>query len=202
MAFPSWSEDAADAPVAVINVTATNLQQALVGKQDYFAKNLPELYQMVDQVLVPSFDVEYAGKQVLGKKHWTAASKDQRDRFIAAFYDFLVKTYAKAVLEFDQRRMKVQPEPSYSKGRDKALVRTELQLKDGSRVLVAYALRDKPEGWRIYDVRVDGVSYVQNYRSQFDAEITALGIDTVIERLEAEAESIEVGKKTATEAEA
>lgn len=178
-------------PQEVIDVTATNLQTELGGKQDYYAQNLPELYELVDRVLVPSFDVEYSGKQVLGRKHWTDASDEQRQRFIDAFYVFLVKTYAKAILEFDQDRMKVSPEPSFSKDGKKALVRTQLQLENGDEVLVAYALREKPEGWKIYDVRVDGVSYIQNYRSQFDAEISALGIDAVIERLEAEAEAAE-----------
>ena len=64
---------------------------------------------------------------------------------------------------------------------------TVIEVDDETgKVLVAYALRQKPEGWRIYDVRVDGISYVQNYRSQFDAEISARGIDAVIERLETE----------------
>lgn len=179
-------------PIEVINVTATNLQQELGGRQDYFAKNLSELYWLVDRVLLPSFDVEYSGKQVLGRKHWTEASEAQRDAFIAAFYNFLVRTYAKAILEFDQDRMKVLADPSYSKDKRKALVKTQLQLQNGDEVLVAYALRETAEGWRIYDVRVDGVSYIQNYRSQFDAEITALGIDAVIRRLEEESEELAV----------
>lgn len=187
-------------PQEVIDVTATNLQTELGGKQDYYAKNLPELYDLVDRVLVPSFDVEYSGKQVLGRKHWTAASEEQRTRFIDAFYVFLVKTYAKAILEFDQDRMKVMPEPSFSKDGKKALVSTQLQLENGDEVLVAYALREKPEGWKIYDVRVDGVSYVQNYRSQFDAEISSLGIDAVIERLESEAAAAEASLEAEAQA--
>ena len=177
-------------PIEIINVTATNLQQEVNGRQAYLADNLPELYGVVDRVLVPSFDVEYSGKQVLGRKHWTAASEAQRGRFIGAFYNFLVRTYAKAILEFDQDRMRVLPDVSYSKDSRKALVKTELRLQDGDEVLVAYALRQTDRGWRIYDVRVDGVSYIQNYRSQFDAEISTLGIDAVIERLEQEAQEL------------
>ena len=183
---PALAEESSS-PIEIINVTATKLQAELGGRQEYFGDNLPELYSLVDRVLVPSFDVEYSGKQVLGRTHWTAASDEQRQRFISAFYNFLVRTYAKAILEFDQDRMKVLPDPSYSKDKRKALVKTQLALANGDEVLVAYALRETDVGWRIYDVRVDGVSYIQNYRSQFDAEITALGIDTLIERLEADA---------------
>jgi phospholipid transport system substrate-binding protein len=63
---------------------------------------------------------------------------------------------------------------------------TELQLDDGTRVAVNYSLRKSSKGWKVYDVRLDGVSYVRNYRSQFNAEISALGIDAVIARLESE----------------
>ena len=191
-AAAAWSAGAvaADEPVTIINVTASELQRELDGKQDFYADNLTELYDLVDRVLLPAFDVEYCGKQVLGRTHWTAATAEQRQRFIATFYKFLVRTYAKAILEFDQRRMVVDSSPSYSKDKKKALVKTRMQLSDGEDAPIAYALRDTSKQWLIYDVRVDGISYVQNYRSQFDAEISTNGIDAVIERLEQEAEEI------------
>jgi len=103
------------------------------------------------------------------------------------FYDFLIKTYAKGILEFDQDRLTVLPDPKYSKNGRKALVRTQLLLNGGGEVLINYALRQTSDGWKIYDVRIDGVSYIKNYRSQFDAEISARGIDAVIQRLEEDA---------------
>jgi phospholipid transport system substrate-binding protein len=182
---------AADAPVVIIESTATGLQQELVGKQKYFEAHPTELYTLIDTVLLPSFDVEYSAKQVLGRTHWTAASEAQRERFIAAFYNFLIKTYAKAILNFDQDNMTVKQEPSYSKDGSKALVRTQILLDGGDSLLINYAMRETPAGWRIYDMRADGVSYIQNYRSQFDAEITANGIESVIQRLEADAAATE-----------
>lgn len=187
---------ATDTPVATIETTASALQQELVGKQKYFEQNPAELYELIDTVLLPSFDVEYSAKQVLGRKHWTSSSEEQRKRFIDTFYSFLVTTYAKAILNFDQDNMSVMPEASYSKDRRKALVRTQILLDGGDSLLINYAMRENPDGWLIYDLRVDGVSYIQNYRSQFDAEITANGIDSVIERLEAEAAAADAANKT------
>jgi phospholipid transport system substrate-binding protein len=186
---------AVDAPVKAIEATASALQQQMGGKQKYFEEHPAELYALIDTVLLPSFDVEYSAKQVLGRKHWTAATEMQRQRFIAAFYNFLIKTYAKAILNFDQENLTVLPEPSYSKDRRKALVRSQISLDGGDSLLINYAMREIPEGWRIYDMRVDGVSYIQNYRSQFDAEITANGIDSVIERLEADSVAAEKANK-------
>lgn len=174
-------------PTEVIEATANGVQSLLVGQRAYYADHATELYNLVDRLLLPSFDVEYAGKQVLGKTHWNAATVEQRTKFIEVFYGFLIKTYAKGVLEFDQDRLTVLPDPSYSKDGRKALVHTQLMLDGSNDVLINYALRQTPDGWKIYDVRIDGVSYIKNYRSQFDAEISARGIDAVIQRLEEEA---------------
>jgi phospholipid transport system substrate-binding protein len=177
----------ADKAYIVVVDAATELQKKLTGKQEYFAENSAELYALIDSVLLPNFDVQHAGKLVLGKQHWTSASAEQRDRFIAAFYSFLVKTYAQGILDFDQERMTISSQPRYSKDRRKAQVGTQLTMPNGDRVEVNYVLRENGGSWKIYDVRIDGVSYVQNYRNQFDAEISARGLDAVIERLETEA---------------
>lgn len=174
-------------PTEVIEATASSVQKQLAGQKAYYADHFTELYSLIDQLLLPSFDVEYAGKQVLGRVHWTEATEEQRVQFIKVFYNFLVKTYAKGILEFDQDSVTILPDPSYSKDGRKSLVRTQVVLEGSNDVLINYALRQTPDGWKIYDVRVDGVSYIKNYRSQFDAEISAQGLDTVIRRLEAEA---------------
>lgn len=171
-------------PYDVVVKAANELQRNLDGKHDYYTENSAELYALIDSVLLPSFDVRQVGKLVLGKQHWLAASEDQRQRFITAFYGFLVKTYAKGILGFEQNEMQVKPDPAFSKDKRKALVGTELALANGDAVEVNYALREVDAIWKIYDVRIDGVSYVQNYRNQFDAEISVHGLEAVIERLE------------------
>jgi len=184
--FGTSVEISAETPQAVIETRATALAQKLDGRQDYYAENTVELNALVRDLLLPGFDVQYASKLVLGRTHWTAASEEQRQRFIDAFYGFLVRTYAKGLIGFDQSDMSVDPEPSFSKDGGKALVRTTLALGSGDSVNINYALRNTDVGWKMYDVRIDGVSYIQNYRSQFDAEISARGIDAVILRLETE----------------
>ena len=175
------------APVAVVEQTATSLQERLAGQQKYYAENADKLYALVDEVLLPNFDIQYAGKLVLGKSHWLAATEGQRTRFVDAFYTFLIKTYAKGVLEFDQDNLVVSPEASFSKDGLKAMVLTELIIDGGDNIQVNYSVRQTKGLWKIYDVRIEGVSYIQNYRSQFNAEITAQGIEAVITRLEREA---------------
>lgn len=179
------------APVAVVEKTATSLQEKLDGQQQYYAENAEELYALIDTILLPNFDIQYAGKLVLGKSHWVAATEEQRTRFVDAFYTFLIKTYAKGILDFDQENLVVKPEASFSKDGKKAMVLTELIIDGGDNVQINYSVRQSKGQWKIYDVRIEGVSYIQNYRSQFNAEISAQGIEAVISRLEAEAAKAE-----------
>ncbi len=186
-----------EGPVAVIETRATALAEKLQGRQDYYSVNHQELYGLVREILLPGFDVDYASKLVLGRTHWTAASEEQRSAFIAAFYDFLVRTYSKGLIGFDQSDMSIEPRARFSKDNRKALVSSSLILESGDAVGINYALRKTEAGWKMYDVRIDGVSYIQNYRSQFDAEITTLGMDAVIQRLKSESAKTPVAGDTA-----
>ena len=119
----------------------------------------------------------------------TGATEEQRERFIGAFYSFLIRTYANAVLEFKTSDLIISPDVSYSKNKNKALVRTELVVPGSDNAQVNYSVRLIDGVWKIYDVRVEGVSYIQNYRSQFNAEISAQGLEAVIVRLEQEVQA-------------
>lgn len=184
---------AAIAPEQVIQSTAETLSAQLKGKREHYQANRRELYALVDRVLLPNFDTTYAGQLVLGK-HWRNSTEVQRNRFIEAFYNFLLRSYAKAVLEFDQDKVRIFP-PREAPKDGRTIVRTEMKLDDGTTVPVDYSMRLKDDGWKAYDVRIEGISYVQNYRNQFNAEIAAKGIDAVIARLESETAAIDAGKE-------
>ena len=95
-------------PEQVVEAAATGMQQKLQGKQEYYAENLDELYAVIDEVLLPHFDVRFAGRMVLGK-HWRPATEEQRERFIDLFYTFLLHTYSKGMLEFEQDGLQILP---------------------------------------------------------------------------------------------
>ena len=135
---------------------------------------------------MPHFDMRYAGRLVLGK-HWNAATKEQRDRFIDVLYEFLLQSYANGMLKLDEDEIIIHPVDIGADDK-RAVVRSDLRMDDGSHVPVSYSMRKSKAGWRVYDVRIEGVSYIQNYRNQFNAEINALGIEAVIERLQSETE--------------
>ncbi len=138
---------------------------------------------LVDQVLLPHFDTEYSARLVLGK-HWPAASAEQRKNFVNAFYKSLLSNYGHALVDFTSDRLKVfpyngPPEQNY------ADVRTQVRKDDGSPVEVDYRLRRTEQGWKAWDVVIEGISYVKSFREDFDSEIDQKGLDEVISRLEA-----------------
>ena len=168
-------------PNEVVEVAATSIAEELDGRQAYLKDNPAELYALIDGLLLPHFDTRYAGRLVLGN-HWKNATDEQRDRFVDVFYQFLVQSYADGVLGFEQKSLTILP-PVGESDEKRAVVKTTIRMEDGTLVPVNYSMRNSSAGWRVYDVRIEGVSYIQNYRNQLNAEIKALGIDAVIERL-------------------
>ena len=143
-----------------------------------------ELYSIIDSTLSPYFQKQYAGRLVLNK-HWKKTDTDQRARFTEGLYQSLVKSYALTLLNFDVSNIKVLPMADITDQTKKLTVKSEVLYK-GEVIPMNFSFGLFRDGWRFFDVRIEGVSYIKNYRNQFDAEITAVGIDAVIERLESE----------------
>ncbi|HZX22483.1 MAG TPA: ABC transporter substrate-binding protein [Woeseiaceae bacterium] len=172
-------------PAAVIETAVDELSQALEGRKLELSENRQELYEVIDGILLPRFDRRYAAQLVLGR-YWRTASEEQQERFIRAFYQALLERYADGVLEFDEERIEVLPFRGDPEER-RTTVRTQVKLDDGTEVPVNYGLVKREDGWKVYDVTVEGISYVRNFRTELNAEIASKGLETVIRRLEREA---------------
>lgn len=174
-----------DSPNAVIDEAVLQLTEQLDGRAEELANNRQALYEIIDGILLPRFDRRFAAQLVLAR-HWRTASDEQQARFIDAFYQALLRQYADGVLEFDPEKISVLPfRGDPSKNRTK--VRSTVDLDDGSKVAVDYELVKRKAGWLVFNVIIEGVSYVRNFRAELDSEIKSSSLDAVIERLEKEA---------------
>lgn len=180
---PAVAEPAA--PDAVIREAIDLLQQGLDTRHDELAANKQALYEFIDGILLPRFERRFAAMAVLGT-HWKSATTEQQDRFIEAFYETLLHRYAEGVLEFDTSRIEVLPFRGNSTGRY-ATVKTNVTLDDGDKVPVNYDLVKVGDSWRMFNVNIEGVSYIVNFRTEFDTEIENSSLAAVIDRLESEA---------------
>ena len=175
-----------DSPNAVIDSAVAQLTELLDGRKAELAADRKALYALIDEILLPRFDRKFAAQVVLAK-HWRGASGTQRTRFIEAYYQALVRKYADGVLEFDPDRIEVLPyRGDVSKPRTR--VRSAVALDDGSKVAVDYDLVKRDSGWLVFNVVIEGVSYVRNFRAELDAEIRGSSLEEVIARLEREAD--------------
>ncbi len=172
------------APQELIEKAARELLEALDANRERARNDPAHVRKLVDEILLPHFDTDYSARLVLGK-HWRTATPEQRQRFIDAFYQSLLRNYGSALAEFTADRMKVLPFRG-DRTKDQAVVRTEVKRSNGQRVPVNYTLRATPEGWKAWDVTIEGISYVRNFRNDVGAEIDQTGLPALIERLEKE----------------
>jgi len=180
-----------DSPNVIIDSAVVELTEQLDGRKAELSADRQSLYALIDEILLPRFDRKFAAQIVLAK-HWRSASDTQKTRFVEAFYQALLRKYADGVLEFDPDRIEVLPyRGDPSKPRTK--VRSEVELNDGSKVYVDYDLVKRKAGWLVFNVVIEGVSYVRNFRAELDAEIRSTSLDAVISRLEREADIVADG---------
>jgi phospholipid transport system substrate-binding protein len=171
-------------PQELIEESAQAMLEALDADREAYQKDAAKVRALVDRVLLPHFDTDYSAMLVLGK-HWRTASPEQRKRFVEAFYQSLLSKYGAALASFTGENLTMLPfRGDLASGR--ATVRTEVTTSDGTRVPVNYSMRATQDGWKAWDVTIEGISYVKNFRTDFGAEIDQRGLDAVIERLESE----------------
>ena len=179
----------ADSPLPdeVVQGIADSLGKAIEGHQEELRADRDRLITMIDGILLPHFDIDYASILVLGQ-HAREATPAQRSRFARAFYNSIAHRYAEGLLNYTRGRVRVIP----SKGElseKRSIVRTEVVLDDGKLLAVDYAFRHTKGGeWKAYDVIIEGISYITNYRNQVSAEIRKAGLDALIVRLETQGE--------------
>jgi phospholipid transport system substrate-binding protein len=170
-------------PQELIEQVSRDLLRELDADRAAIVADRTRLRALVDKYLLPHFDTDYAARLVLGK-HWRDATESQRKRFIDAFYGALMADYGDALVQFTSDRLRILPfrgDPAA----DGATVRTEVRRDTGQMVPVNYSMRRTPQGWKAWDLTIEGISYVRNFRTDFGAEIDQKGLEAVIARLEA-----------------
>ena len=169
-------------PQTLIKTSSDRMQKALKENKATIEKNPSFVYGLVDKILLPNFDFSKMSKLALGK-NWRKASKAQRERFIGEFRLLLVRTYSIAMLEFTDGDIVFLPFRG-DLAKKKVKVKMEIARPNGPTIPMALSMYlNKQKKWMVYDVKIDGISLVTNYRSTFATEIRNDGMDKLIENL-------------------
>jgi phospholipid transport system substrate-binding protein len=195
-AAPAAAQSAsAESPSQVVESAANGLLTALNSDRQAYRNDPAKVRALVDQYILPHLDTQFAAQLVMGK-YWRTATPQQRQRFINAFYHSMLNNYGAALVQFTSNTLKVYP-TRVNPGDQNATVRTEMARTSGPPVSVNYYMHMTPQGWKAWDVVIDGVSYIMSYRQDLQPQIAQPGgLDTVISHLEHGEKPANIGKTT------
>ncbi len=178
---------AADTPPDVLARTTTQEVLAIL-KQDKDIQNgnQSKVYQLVEAKILPNFDFNRMTQLAVGK-HWPRATAKQKQELVTEFRNLLVRTYSSSLTAFTNQTVEFKPLAMKPDDTD-VTVRSEIRQPGGQPIPIDYSMYKTAFGWKVYDVSIDGVSLVTNYRASFSSTIRQNGIDGLIKTLAAQSE--------------
>ncbi len=168
-------------PQQLIKDVSDRIQQEL--RRIDYKVNFQEAVRIVEKHIEPHVDFDRFAALVLGK-YWRTATPEQRERFKQEFKTMLIRTYATTYGEYAEWEIRFKPIRNWNPDAKKVLVRTEFVQPGGQPAEVTFRMIRHDGKWKVYDVIIEGVDLVKNYRTEFGQEIAQAGsLDALIERL-------------------
>lgn len=165
----------------LVVTTSQQVIQTIKKEPDLEQRNPRDIYNLLDKVVAPHFDFDAMAEWVLPRA-WKDLDTRQRQRFVAEFRSLLVRTYAVSLAQYQNQKIQYPPMHAPADA-SKVTVKTEVQQQGAPAIPIDYRMHLKNNDWKVYDVVIDGVSLLLNYRASFAGEIRQGGIDTLIQRL-------------------
>lgn len=170
-----------DSATRLVERTAEDMLRTLESRRAEIDANPQLIYQLVGTKLAPHFDFDMITRSAVGKD-WNKASPAQRMELVNAFREVLVRTYAKALLKYSGQEIVYQSsKPGTRSGT--VVVPTQVRAPGAPTIPIDYRMHKLGGSWKVYDVVIDNVSLISNYRGQFRATIGREGIDGLISEL-------------------
>ena len=168
-------------PQELIETVATKTLERVRQDKDKIKKDPNHINVLVNELVLPHFDFERMSKWAMGK-YWRKANKTQRAQFVKEFNQLLIRTYATSLSEYSDQAIKYLPFRGKISSGD-VTVRSEVEQPGGFPIPIDYKLHKIGDDWKAYDVKIDDISLVANYRTSFSKQIRQSGIDALIKKL-------------------
>ncbi len=171
------------APDALIKKIADDTLTIVRSDQDIRAGNRKKIFDLVDAKVLPYFNFPHMTQLAMGK-NWRQATPQQQQALIAEFRALLVNTYASAFSSYKNQTIDVKP-LTLDPGATDVIVKSVINQPGGQQpVAVDYSMEKTADGWKVYDVTIEGVRMVMNYRNTFNSEVQTGGVDGLIATLQ------------------
>ncbi len=170
-------------PDELVKAVTADLRGQIKERRDELKADPNAMQALIDEVVVPHFDIPRITRLVLGL-HGRDASPEQLERFGEAFKSMLFRSYASALVEYEDsveiewRPLRLAPEAT------RATVQSTLIRKDGPPVPIGFVMQRQDSGWKVFDLTVENISLVNNFRAQLNSQIGRDGLDAVTKKLE------------------
>lgn len=166
---------------ALVRSTADKVLAEVKANKARLERDSSGIYDLVQRFVVPHFDFARMTQSAMGR-HWRSANDDQRAALTREFQEMLVRTYAVALLNYSGQQIEYLPLRA-SPADDDVLVQTKVSDSGAPPIPIDYRLSRSVGRWKVYDVTIDGVSLVSNYRSMFAEQVQRTGVDGLIKQL-------------------
>ena len=182
-----------EAPDAMIRKVTDDVLNIVRQDKDIRSGNTKKAIELVEAKVLPNFNFQRMTALAMGRD-WNKANAEQKKRLTDEFKTLLVRTYSNALTGYKDQTIRYKPAKLQS-GDTEVMVRTEIVQPGNKPIPLDYSLEKQPEGWKVYDVVVAGVSLVTNYRDTFNQEVRANGVDGLIDMLAKKNNQMDPGRK-------
>lgn len=173
---------ATEAPDAMVKRIADEVTAIVKTDKDLQNGNSAKVVQLAEQKVLPHFDFTRMTRLAVGR-NWSQATPEQRDALTKEFRTLLVRTYSNSLSQYRNQKIEVKPLQA-SPGDEDVVVRSAVIQEGGPPIPIDYRMEKKPDGWKVYDVVIDGASLVTTYRGSFNDQIQRSGIDGLLKTLQ------------------
>ncbi len=181
------------APDVLIKSVTNEVLDIVRRDKDIQAGNYKKAIELFEAKVLPHFNFTHMTQLALAKD-WRGASPVQQKVLTEEFRTLLVRTYSKALTEYKDEAIEYKPFKMAATETD-VKVRTQIKQPGGKPIPLDYYLEKLPQGWRVYDIEVDGISLVINYRDDFAAQVRNGGIDGLVKYLQTKNRNVATSEK-------
>jgi len=191
LAFPAWSVEMA--PDRLVDKTVKEVIEIIQKDEELKNGNKDKMLDLIETKILPHFNFTRMTQLAMGQ-HWSKAEPGQQTKLVDEFRTLLVRTYSNALTTYNHETIKVNPIKQLGDSVETTVRTVVVQGKGREPVPIDYSMEKKPDGWKVYDVTVAGVSLVTNYRGSFNSQVRKGGVEGLLKALADKNKSLE-GKK-------
>src|SRR5262245_34864884 len=181
------------APDALAKSVTDDVLSVIRADKDIQSGNQKKVLELVEAKVLPHFSFSRMTQLAMGR-NWRAANPEQQKRLVGEFRTLLVRTYTTAFTQYKNQTVEYKP-PRMAAGDTDVVVQSLIRQNSGPPIAVDYSMEKTDAGWKVYNMKIEGISLVENYRNTFNTEVQKNGVDGLIASLAEKNRGMQVTQK-------